>query len=128
MDAMKMAGFAIASALLLLMLRQIKPEAGIACAVCAGALLLLMLLPGLKQIMEGVVSLSQQSGVKPVYLSQLLKITGVSLLMDFAAQTCRDAGEQGLAMTTELAGRVMILTLALPAMQTLLRQILSLAP
>ena len=44
MDAMKMAGFAIASALLLLMLRQIKPEAGIACAVCAGALLLLMLL------------------------------------------------------------------------------------
>ncbi len=128
MDAMKMAGFAIASALLLLMLRQIKPEAGIACAVCAGALLLLMLLPGLKQIMEGVVSLSQQSGVKPVYLSQLLKITGVSLLMDFAAQTCRDAGEQGLAMKTELAGRVMILTLALPAMQTLLRQILSLAP
>ncbi len=128
MDAMKMAGFAIASALLLLMLRQIKPEAGIACAVCAGALLLLMLLPALKQIMEGVVSLSQQSGVKPVYLSQLLKITGVSLLMDFAAQTCRDAGEQGLAMKTELAGRVMILTLALPAMQTLLRQILSLAP
>ena len=128
MDAMKMAGFAIASALLLLMLRQIKPEAGIACAVCAGALLLLMLLPGLKQIMEGVVSLSQQSGVKPVYLSQLLKLTGVSLLMDFAAQTCRDAGEQGLAMKTELAGRVMILTLALPAMQTLLRQILSLAP
>ena len=128
MDAMKIAGFAIASALLLLMLRQIKPEAGIACAVCAGALLLLMLLPGLKQIMEGVVSLSQQSGVKPVYLSQLLKITGVSLLMDFAAQTCRDAGEQGLAMKTELAGRVMILTLALPAMQTLLRQILSLAP
>lgn len=128
MDAMKMAGFAIASALLLLMLRQIKPEAGIACAICAGALLLLMLLPGLKQIMEGVVSLSQQSGVKPVYLSQLLKITGVSLLMDFAAQTCRDAGEQGLAMKTELAGRVMILTLALPAMQTLLRQILSLAP
>lgn len=128
MDAMKMAGFAIASALLLLMLRQIKPEAGFACAVCAGALLLLMLLPGLKQIMEGVVSLSQQSGVKPVYLSRLLKITGVSLLMDFAAQTCRDAGEQGLAMKTELAGRVMILTLALPAMQTLLRQILSLAP
>lgn len=128
MDAMKMAGFAVASALLLLMLRQIKPEAGIACAVCAGALLLLMLLPGLKQIMEGVVSLSQQGGVKPVYLSQLLKITGVSLLMDFAAQTCRDAGEQGLAMKTELAGRVMILTLALPAMQTLLRQILSLAP
>ena len=126
MDAMKMAGFAIASALLLLMLRQIKPEAGIACAICAGALL--MLLPGLKQIMEGVVSLSQQGGVKPVYLSQLLKITGVSLLMDFAAQTCRDAGEQGLAMKTELAGRVMILTLALPAMQTLLRQILSLAP
>ena len=48
--------------------------------------------------------------------------------MDFAAQTCRDAGEEGLAMKTELAGRVMLLTLALPAMQTLLTQLLSLAP
>jgi len=62
------------------------------------------------------------------YLSQLLKVAGVALLMDFSAQTCRDAGEEGLALKTELAGRVMLISLALPFMQALLQQILSIAP
>ena len=48
--------------------------------------------------------------------------------MDFAAQTCRDAGEEGLAMKAELAGRVVLLTLALPSLQSLLGLILSIAP
>ena len=47
--------------------------------------------------------------------------------MDFAAQTCRDAGEDGLALKVELAGRVMLIALSLPVMQTLLTQIMSLA-
>ena len=47
--------------------------------------------------------------------------------MDFAAQTCRDANEDGLAMKVELAGRVMLIALALPVMRTLLVQILSLS-
>ena len=58
----------------------------------------------------------------------LFEVAGISLLMDFAAQTCRDAGEEGLAMKAELAGRVMLLTLALPSLQSLLGLILSIAP
>ena len=54
-------------------------------------------------------------------------IQGISLLTDFAAQTCRDAQEDGLAMKVELAGRVMLIALALPVMQALLTQIMSLA-
>ena len=61
-------------------------------------------------------------------VKMLLKIGGISLLMDFAAQTCRDAGENGLALKVELAGRVMLILLALPFMQALLTQILSLSP
>ena len=47
--------------------------------------------------------------------------------MDFAAQTCRDASEEGLALKVETAGRVMLLSLSLPVMRTLLSQILSLS-
>ena len=60
-------------------------------------------------------------------MSQLLKVCGVSLMMDFSAQTCRDAGEEGLAVKVEMGGRVILLTLALPFMQALLQQIMSLA-
>lgn len=128
MDVMRMAGFSMASAVAVILLRRMRPEIGMTAAVAAGLLLLGMALPLLGQVIGGVTALVQSSGIKESYLNQLLKIAGISLLMDFAAQTCRDAGEEGLALKTELVGRIMLLTLALPAMQTLLRQILSLTP
>lgn len=128
MDVMRMAGFSMASAVAVILLRRMRPEIGMTAAAAAGLLLLGMALPMLGQVIGGVTALVQLSGIKESYLNQLLKVAGISLLMDFAAQTCRDAGEEGLAMKTELVGRIMLLTLALPAMQTLLRQILSLTP
>ena len=97
-------------------------------ALAAGLLLLGMARPRLAQLAEGVRSLALAGGVKDGYMLLLMKVAGISLLMDFAAQTCRDAGEDGLAMKAELAGRVMLLTLALPPLQSLLGLILSIAP
>ena len=128
MDMLKLAGFAIMGALAALLLRQLKPGVGLTVSLAAGAMVTVLLLPTLGEAVQGISSLAQSGGLSDAYLSQLMKVGGVSLLMDFAAQTCRDAGEEGLAMKTELAGRVMLLTLALPAMQTLLAQILALAP
>ena len=100
---------------------------GLAAAITAGLMLLLMVLPLLSQIVEGISGIARAGGVKGGYLTQLLKVAGISLLMDFAAQTCRDAGEDGLALKVELAGRVMLIALSLPVMQTLLTQIMSLS-
>ncbi len=128
MDVMRMAGVSILAALTALLLRRLRPEASTAVSIAAGVMLLALALPFLMQVVSGVAALSRQGGISDGYLAQLLKVAGISLLTDFSAQTCRDAGEDGLALKTELAGRVMLITLALPAMQTLLGQILSLAP
>ena len=128
MDFYKIATLAISAAILALVIRRVRPELGLTLTLCAGALITLLALPTLAQLIGGLSALARTGGVSEPYLSQLLKVAGVSLLMDFAAQTCRDAGEEGLAMKTELAGRVMLLSLALPSMQTLLSQILSLSP
>ena len=128
MDVMRMAGFSMASAAAVLLLRRMRPEMGLTAALAAGILLLTMAVPMIAQVVNGITGIAQAGGVKDHYLTQLLKVAGISLLMDFAAQTCRDAGEEGLALKTELAGRVMLLTLALPAMQALLTQLLALSP
>lgn len=128
MEVVRIAGLSVASAVAVLLLRRMRPEMGLVAALAAGMLMLTMVMPMVAQVVGGVNAIAQAGGVKPAYLTQLLKVAGISLLMDFAAQTCRDAKEEGLALKTELAGRVMLLTLALPSMQTLLRQILALAP
>ena len=128
MDFYRIAALAVSAALMALVIRRIRPELGMTLTLSAGALILLLALPTLGQLIGGLSAMARTGGVSNQYMAQLLKVAGVSLLMDFAAQTCRDAGEEGLAMKAELAGRVMLLSLALPSMQTLLTQILSLSP
>ncbi len=128
MDVLRVAGFSVASVLGVVILRRMRPELGLAAALAAGLLLLLMTMPLVGSIASSITAMAESGGVKSAYLKQLLKIAGISLMMDFAAQTCRDAGEEGLAQKTELASRVMLLALALPAMENLLGQILALSP
>ena len=128
MSAEQIAGFAVCAAALLLVMRRLRPESAAGLAMAAGALAALMVLPQLAQIVDGVTALATLGGVADSYMTPLLKIGGISLLMDFSAQACRDAGEDGLAMKVDLAGRVMLIALALPVMHTLLTQILSLSP
>lgn len=122
---LRIAGFAIAAAMIVLLLRQMRPEIGAAAALAAGAVILVMALPFLTQVLDGIHSLATEGGVNQQFLSQLLKVAGVSLLTDFAAQTCRDAGEAGLGLKAELAGRIMLLSLALPAMRSLLSHLMT---
>ena len=128
MDVMKMAGLSVFAAVAAVILRRLRPEMGMAVSLAAGIMLLALAAPLLSEVVGGLFALAKQGGVGDTYLQQLLKIAGISLLTDFAAQTCRDAGEDGLAMKTELAGRVMLISLALPAMRTLLTRLLALAP
>ena len=106
----KLAGFAVCAALVALILRRLRPEAGWGVSLGAGAIVLLAALPALSALVRGIASLS----------------AGLSLLLDFAAQTCRDAQEEALALKVEFAGRVLLLSSALPVLQALLSQLVSL--
>lgn len=128
MEPLKTAGLAVCAALGALLLRRMRPDMSMAVSLGGGALLLLLCVPTLSGIITSLTELARQGGIQDGYLSQLLKIAGISLLSDFAAQTCRDAGEEGLAVKTELAGRIMLLSLALPIMKALLTAILALSP
>ncbi len=127
MSAVQLAAFAVCAAAMAMALRRLKPEMSAAFSITGGVLLALAVLPVLSTVVTGVTALAQAGGVNDGYMGQLLKVGGISLLVDFAAQTCRDAGEDGLAMKTELAGRILLISLALPVMQTLLMQIMSLS-
>lgn len=88
-----------------LILRRLRPEAGWGVSLGAGAIVLLAALPALSALVRGIASLSAMSGLDDSFMQQLLKIAGLSLLLDFAAQTCRDAQEEALALKVEFAGR-----------------------
>ena len=87
MEMMKLAGFALAGALMAMLLRRLRPEAGLAASLGAGVVMSALILPQIGKMISGVLQIADAVGISGAYMSQLLKVCGVSLLMDFSAQT-----------------------------------------
>ncbi|MBQ8535944.1 MAG: stage III sporulation protein AD [Clostridia bacterium] len=128
MEAVKLAGFSIAAAMLALTVKRQQPPLGMALSLAAGTMLLLWAARQLGSVVETASQLLAQASLQGEMLKMLMKVLGISYLTEFAAQTCREAGEEGIAQKVTLAGKVMVLGLAMPIAGALVKLILSLAP
>ena len=53
----------------------------------------------------------------------VVKVLGIDYITDFAAQVCRDAGENGIASKVEMAGKVLIFYVSLPVFTSLIKML-----
>ena len=64
--------------------------------------------------------LFSQTNLDNEYLRSLLKAVGICYMTGIAADICRDSGEQALASAAELWGRISLVLLTLPMIDSLL--------
>ncbi len=110
---------AVIVAFLAVVLRRYAPEQGMALSVAAGVLIVTAVLSGALPLLQEWKDLLAGSGLSDAYVTVLFKALGVCLLTQLASDACRDAGEQGLASKAELAGKLSLLTVALPLFRKL---------
>ena len=120
MDFMKLLAFAVVSAILIVLLRQNRPEQGLLLSLLAAAILLLWLLEGVAPILEELQQLVTRFSFGAEKGQVLFKTLGICFLTQTAADVCRDAGEGSLAGKIELAGKLAVLLLCMPLFQSLL--------
>lgn len=80
----------------------------------------IMLIPQLAQIISLFHDLSGTAGVDYQYLGPVLKTIAVAYVTSFGAEICRDADENAMAAVVELAGKTVILLVAIPVVQAVL--------
>ena len=93
-----------------------------------GVIVFLMVLNKLGTIITVFQDVTQRAQVDELYLATLLKILGIAYIAEFGAQVCRDSGEGTVANKIELAGKVLIMILALPIFAAILEAIMRLLP
>lgn len=108
-------GLAVLGVTLAVTVRSFRPELSLLIGVSTGIVALLSVVGELTGVIDTLRTVAQQYGVDDGYLGVLLKIIGVAYLAQFGVQICRDAGESAAAAKVELAGRILILSAALPA-------------
>ena len=110
MNMLQIAGLALSAVALAVLLRQYRAEYAMALGLVVSAAILLALMPVLRETIGLLTDIASKSGV-----SQTLGIIVKSIGIAFVAG---DAGESAMASKVELAGKVAILSLAMPmAMQ-----------
>jgi len=125
MAVFRIAGFAVIAAIMALMLKAYKPDIAVIASIIAGIFLLVAALEYVTGIVSTVFEMADEFGFKSEYITTILKAIGIGYVVQFATSICKDAGESAIAEKVELAGRVLIVTLAIPLLVNILNIIRS---
>ena len=128
MDMIQGVGIGMTAVLLTLVVKRSHPELAVQITIVVAGIVFFLVLDKLRMIIELFTEMAKRAGIGEMYLIILLKIIGISYLVEFGAQVCRDAGEGAIASKVELAGKVMILVMAVPIIAFALDTILRLMP
>ncbi len=120
MTIFKIVGLTLAALTAVLVLRAYRPELAVQAAVAAGVVLLLIAVTELSGVMEMIDAIVSKYGLRSEHIKVVLKVIGIAYLAQFAAQTCRDAGEGAIGAKVELVGRILIVTVAVPVVLSIL--------
>lgn len=120
MNLAAMIGIALVAMILCVLLKGYRPEYSVFLSLAAGIIILLMALDALTPMMGTLFQLIELSGQGKEAFSILLKSLGVCFITQLAADACRDAGEGAIASKVELAGKVVILLLAMPLFEQII--------
>ena len=124
----KVVGMAIITAVLVIIIRQEKPELAFLLSLFTGISIFLLLMGEIKTIVRLIEDLAQKARIDIIYFNTILKIMGIAYIGEFGAQITKDAGESALAGKIELATKIIIMFMALPVMITLIETIIELIP
>lgn len=124
----KIIGIGLVALIIIILLKQYKPEFAIYISLLAGVLILLLVIDQLSEIISLLQSLASKASINSTFLALLLKITGIAFLAEFAVSVCKDAGEGAIASKIEIGSKIIIIAMSIPIISSLLEIILKILP
>ena len=128
MEIVQVLVIGLMSALIVVLLKDEKPEIAIQISLAAGILIFLMMISKLSLVIGAMQQIAQKINIDIVYLNTILKIIGISYLASFGVELCKDAGQETIAGKIEFAGKILIIVLAIPILMAVMDMILKIMP
>ena len=128
MEILKIIGIGLIALIIIVMLKQYKPEFVIYVSLIAGALILFIVVDKLTGIINLLQSLASKASINTEFLTLLIKIKGIAFLSEFAVSICKDAGEVAIANKMEIGAKIIIISMSIPIISSLLEIILKILP
>lgn len=114
----KLAALSFVTALLSLSLKKEQPAYAFLVSLGGASAVLVVLVKQIEPVLEWLRTL--ETMVPGQSVTCLLRVLGIALVSQLAADICREGGMSAAATGTELCGRILALLQALPLLQELL--------
>lgn len=128
MDIIKIIGIGLISLIIIIIVKQYKPEFAIYISLISGILILTLIVDKLTNIISLLESISSKVSINNNFLGILLKITGIAFLTEFAVSVCNDSGESAIASKIEIGSKIIIISMSIPIISNLLEIIINILP
>lgn len=126
MDIYKIVAISIVAVLLITILKSVKKDDfALIVTIITAVILFTLVLVKLESITSLLESLVQKSGINKEYLTLLLKVTGISYVIELATNICKDAGNSAIASKVEMLGKISIVVLTIPILTTVISTVLN---
>lgn len=128
MDIFQIIAVAFITLILVVLLKQHRPEIALMAALGGGIIIFLGASAPLGQFFGAVEAFANSSGLGEAYIRPVLKIAGIAYISHYGAQLCNDAGESALGVKVEMAGKMIILAITAPIVGGLFNTIAKIIP
>ena len=128
MEIIKIAGIAISAVIMIIIIKQYKPEFAVYISLIASALVLFLLMDKLAGIIGLLNNLASKINGSQEFLKILIKITGIAFLTEFAVSICKDSGESAIGAKVDMGGKIIIIAMSIPIISSMLETVLKILP
>ena len=123
MEIFKIIGVAFVTAITAILLKSTKPELSFAVTVTGVIVILVFVADMLQNTVNIIYTIASLTGIENGLIKILLKIVGVGYLTEFSAGILNDFGSNAVADKVILGGKLTILILSLPIIESVLNLI-----
>lgn len=128
MDILQIVGLGLVATVLTLVLKEQKPMFAFLIALVTGIVIFLFVIGKISEVIRILERIAVQANLNMIYLETILKIIGIAYIAEFGAQITRDAGQSSIASKIELAGKILILVMAVPIITVIIETVIGLFP
>lgn len=126
MDIYKLVALSIVAVILITILKSVKKDDfALIVTIITAVILFTLMLVKLESITALLESLVEKSGINKDYLTLLLKVTGISYVIELATNICKDAGNSAVASKVEMLGKISIVVLTIPILTSVISTVLN---
>lgn len=98
----------------ILFFREYKKDYVIYIILISSIVIIFMCLDAFKEIIGFIKDISNLNLYNYDFIKILLKVTGISIILEYAITICKDCGENSIASKIDLGGKVILVSMSIP--------------